>query len=154
MTVRHIQLSPAVITLAPETSLRQALDFMLERDINHLPVLAETGYLGLLDINDILSELLPPSARIQGGLHDLRFVGEGASLLSARLGGLADRAVGEIVRRDIPALHPDCPLLEAALLLSRQPAPLPVLDANGRLLGMLSRRGLLRHLTRRNGGAA
>lgn len=154
MTLRRVQLSPAVITLHPDMSLRQALDFMLDRGINHLPVLGDSGYLGLLEINDILRELIPPSARIQGGLQDLRFVGEGARLLTQRLQDLDSRTVGDAVRRDLPSLQPDCPLLEAALLLSRQSAPLPVLDPAGRLLGMLSRRALLRHLVSLQGEGA
>lgn len=154
MAVRHIQLAPAVITLDPGMSLRQALDFMLERQINHLPVLDDSGYRGLLDINDILKELIPASARVYGGLSDLRFAGEGAGLLTAHLRELSGRTVQELMRRDLPALRTDCPLLEAALLLSRQTAPLPVLDDQGRLLGMLSRRALLRHLARLEGEQA
>lgn len=154
MAVRHISLSPAVITLAPEMSLKQALGFMLEREINHLPVLDETGYCGLLDINDLLRELIPASARVYGGLNDLRFAGDSAGLLIAHLKELEARTVRELARRDLPVLRDDCPLLEAALLLSRQAAPLPVLDANGRLLGMLSRRALLRHLAQTAAGSA
>jgi CBS domain-containing protein len=146
MAVRNIPLSSAVITLSPEMNLKQALGFMLEREINHLPVMDAKGYCGLLDINDILCELIPASARVYGGLNDLRFAGDAAGLLIMHLKELAARSVGELMRRDLPALRGDCPLLEAALLLSRQAAPLPVLDADGRLLGMLSRRGLLRYL--------
>ena len=154
MAVRNIPLSPAVITLAPEMNLKQALGFMLERDINHLPVLDERGYYGLLDINDILRELIPASARVYGGLNDLRFAGDADRLLISHMNDLADKAVGDMARRDLPVLRDDCPLLEAALLLSRQAAPMPVLDADGRLLGMLSRRALLRHLVKAAEGQA
>jgi CBS domain-containing protein len=152
MAVRNLPLSPAVITLTPEMNLKQALGFMLDREINHLPVLDGQGYCGLLDINDILRELIPASARVYGGLNDLRFAGDAAGLLIMHLKELAGRSVGELMRRDLPALRDDCPLLEAALLLSRQAAPMPVLDGDGRLLGMLSRRALLRHLVNEAGG--
>jgi CBS domain-containing protein len=151
MAVRHIPLSPAVITLSPETSLKQALGFMLEREINHLPILDERGYRGMLDINDILHELIPASARVYGGLNDLRFAGDAAGLLTTHLKDLEGRTVCELARRDLPVLRDDCPVLEAALLLSRQAAPLPVLDGDGRLLGMLSRRRLLRYLVQQAG---
>lgn len=153
MAVRNIPLSPAVITLSTAMNLQQALGFMLEREINHLPVFDEQGYCGLLDINDILRELIPASARVYGGLNDLRFAGDAAGLLIMHMKELAARSVGELMRRDLPVLRDDCPLLEAALLLSRQAAPLPVLDAHGRLLGMLSRRALLRHMVHLAGGA-
>ena len=146
MSVRNVPLRPAVITLSPDMSLKQALGFMLEREINHLPILDEQGYHGLLDINDVLRKLIPASARVYGGLNDLRFAGDADRMLISHLKELEARSVGELMRRDLPVLRDDCPLLEAALLLSRQAAPLPVLAGDGRLLGMLSRRALLRHL--------
>jgi CBS domain-containing protein len=154
MAIRNIPLSPAVITLSPETSLKVALDFMLERQINHLPILDERGYRGMLDINDILRELIPASARVDGGLHDLRFAGDAAGLLTAHLKDLEGRTVCELGRRDLPALRDDCPLLEAALQLSREDSPLPVLDGAGRLLGMLSARRLLSYLMTQPGARA
>ena len=47
-----------------------------------------------------------------------------------------------------PPLDENCPLLEAALLLSNSLTPLPVVDSSGKLLGMLSRRGLLEYLAK------
>jgi len=44
-------------------------------------------------------------------------------------------------------LEDSCPLLEAALLLSKSPTPLPVVDHDRKLIGMLSRRGLLEYLS-------
>jgi len=59
--------------------------------------------------------------------------------------------VREVELRDLPTLDEDTPLLEAALLLHRHVAPLPVLDASGKFKGMLSRRTLLAHLIKKAG---
>ncbi|MGE5318999.1 MAG: HPP family protein [Hyphomicrobiaceae bacterium] len=146
MTLRSVPLLPEPACLNPDTSLLEALQLMLDKGVNHLPVCDAGSWAGLLDINDILGELLPASARGEHGLQDLRFVGEGTALIAAHLKQLANRQVREVELNELPALDEDTPLLEAALLLHRHAAPLPVLGADGALKGMLSRRALLAHL--------
>jgi CBS domain-containing protein len=151
MTVRAIPLLPQSTCVNPDTSLLDALHLMLEKGVNHLPVCDQDHWAGLVDINDILGELLPASARGRHGLHDLRFVGDGIPLIAAHIKELAARHVRDVELLDLPAMDEDTPLLEAALLLYRHAKPLPVLDADGRLKGMLSRRTLLAHLIHKAG---
>lgn len=146
MTLRAVPLPSEPACLHPDTSLLDALHRMLEQGVNHLPVCRGSEWAGLVDINDILGELLPASARGERGIKDLRFVGDGMALIAPHLGELANRRVNEVDLLDLPALDEDTPLLEAALLLHRHAVPLPVLGADRRLKGMLSRRVLLAHL--------
>lgn len=146
MTLRAVHLLPESACLTPDTSLLDALHTMLGKDVNHLPVCNNGVWAGLLDINDILGELLPISARGNHALQDLRFVGDGTPLIIAHLKDLAKIPVSKVDLYDLPTLDEDTPLLEAALLLHRHASPLPVLDSNGQFKGMLSRRVLLAHL--------
>lgn len=146
MTLRAITLLPEPVCVDPDTPLRDALQMMLTMRVNHLPVCERGGWIGLVDINDILGELLPVSARGEHALKDLRFAGDAIPLLAARLTTLADTPVRAVELRDLPTLDDDTPLLEAALLLHRHGKPLPVLTAAGQLRGMLSRRTLIAHL--------
>lgn len=146
MTLRAVPLLPEPVCVSPDTSLLDALNLMLDKGVNHIPVCDRGAWAGLVDINDVLGELLPVSARGERGLQDLRFVGDGVALIASHLKDLADKPVREMELRDLPALDEDTPLLEAALLLHRHAAPLPVLGADGKLKGMLSRRTLLAHL--------
>ena len=68
-------------------------------------------------------------ARGAHGLKDLRFVGDGTALIASHIEELANKPVREVELHDLPTLDEDTPLLEAALLLHRHVAPLPVLDA-------------------------
>ena len=77
MTLRAVTLQPEPLCVSPDTSLLDALHLMLDRGVNHLPVCDGGVWAGLVDINDILYELLPVSARGEHGLKDLRFVGDG-----------------------------------------------------------------------------
>jgi len=152
MTLRAVTLHPEPLCVSPDTSLLDALHLMLDKGVNHIPVCDGGAWAGLVDINDILYELLPVSARGEHGLKDLRFVGDGVSLIAGHLKDLANKPVREVELHDLPTLDEDTPLLEAALLLHRHVAPLPVLDADGKFKGMLSRRTLLKHLITRVGG--
>lgn len=151
MTLRVVPLQPESACLSQDTSLLDALRLMLDKGVNHLPVCNEGFWAGLVDINDILGELLPASARGEHGLKDLRFVGDGLALIAAHIKELANRPVREVVLHDLPTLDEDTPLLEAALLLHRHVKPLPVLGADNRLKGMLSRRILLTYLIAKSG---
>ncbi len=146
MTLRAVSLLSEPTCLHPDTSLLDALHLMLEKGVNHLPVCNGSEWAGLVDINDILGELLPASARGEFGLKDLRFVGDGMALITPHIKELATRRVSDVDLLDLPTLDEDTPLLEAALLLHRHATPLPVLGADGKLRGMLSRRALLAHL--------
>ena len=151
MTLRAITLLPEPFCVSPDTSLLETLHLMLDRGVNHIPVCDRGVWAGLVDINDILYELLPVSARVDHGLKDLRFVGDGIPLIAGHFKDLANKPVREVELHDLPTLDEDTPLLEAALLLHRHVAPLPVLDADGKFKGMLSRRTLLKHLIRTTG---
>ncbi len=146
MTLRAIILQPEPPCLSPDTPLLDALHLMLNQGVDHLPVCSNGVWGGLLDINDILGELLPISARGEHGLQNLRFVGDGASLIAAHLKDLGKKPVREVDLHDLPTLEENTPLMEAALLLHRHASPLPVLGADGTFKGMLSRQALLAHL--------
>ena len=152
MTLRAVPLHPEPLCVSPDTSLLDALRLMLDKGVNHIPVCDGGAWAGLVDINDILYELLPVSARGEHGLKDLRFVGDGVALIASHFRDLANKPVRDVELHDLPTLDEDTPLLEAALLLHRHVAPLPVLDADGKFKGMLSRRALLKHLITRMEG--
>lgn len=145
MTIQQIPLMPPVC-IAPGSSPVDALHLLVKRGFNHLPVCADGKLLGLLGINDLLLQIIPFSARIEGGLTDLRFAGDAQGLISSMLEQLKSRTVDSIMHQPEIVLSEDCPILEAALLLSKHNSPLPVLDRQGMLRGMLSRRALLSYL--------
>ncbi|BCB27430.1 hypothetical protein SKTS_23160 [Sulfurimicrobium lacus] len=152
MSIQSIPYCPPTIGILPETSLLDALKLMLEKQINHVPLRDGNGkFAGIVSTQAILSELIPASARVEHGLSDLKFAGDATRLLSSRLHDLEHRTVGEFAWKNVPVLNEDCPVLEAALLLSQSNAPLPVIGKDGTLLGMLSRRTLLDYLVQQAG---
>jgi CBS domain-containing protein len=152
MSIQSIPYHPPTIGLRPESSLLDALKLMIEKRINHVPLCDDKGgFAGIVSTQSILSELIPVSARMEHGLTDLKFAGDSARLLCSHLHGLEHRTAGELADKQVPVLEEDCPLLEAALLLSQNTSPLPVIGKDGKLRGMLSRRSLLAYLTQQAG---
>ncbi|MHB1083740.1 MAG: CBS domain-containing protein, partial [Thiobacillus sp.] len=102
MTLRTVPLLPESVCLSLDTPLLDALHLMLDKGVDHLPVCNNGAWAGLLEINDILGELLPISARGAHALQDLRFVGDGASLIAAHLNDLKIKPVREVDLHDLP----------------------------------------------------
>jgi len=152
MSIKAIPICPPSVCLSPDSSLKGALKLMLEKQINHIPICDATGkFEGTISTNAILRALIPASARIEGGLSNLAFVGDAMSMLTTHLHALENLKVGEFAKKDVPVLKEDCPTLEAALLLTQSTAPLPVVGKDGKLIGMLSRRALLAYLAQQAG---
>ena len=152
MTIETIPLIPPTLCLRPASSQRDALRQLLEHGVNHAPVCEAEIWVGLVTIRDLLGEVLPVSARMEDGLADLSFVGDASAMLTAHIKDMGQRTVAQLIRRDVPTLRRDHPLMETVLLLYRQATPLPVLAPDGRLLGMLSARALVQYLSDKAGG--
>lgn len=147
MPVSSIQLYPPNICISPDESLKHALELMLKNQFNHLAVCsADKQFVGILSTNAIIEAIMPASAQVEGGLSNLKFIGDAVRLLTAHLHKLETLKVGEFAKKDITVLFEDSPILEAAKQLASSTSPLPVLGRNGTLLGMLSRRALLSFL--------
>lgn len=136
----------AATIITPQASVAEALQIMLANRVNHVPVCDAGRYLGLIGVNDILRKLLPVGMETPHGMSDLKFAGDASRLLTSHYRHLRTLKVTDILEHR-QVLEDSCPLLEAALLLSKSPTPLPVVDHDRKLIGMLSRRGLLEYLS-------
>lgn len=149
MTIANIPCHPPTLFLKPDDTLMEALRLMLEKRVNHIPLCDGEGrFFGVVSTAAILNELIPASARGVHGLADLKFAGDATRLLSAHVRDLEKRTVLDVAKTTVPVLEESCPTLEAALLLSQNHSPLPVIGADGKLRGMLSRRALLNYLVK------
>lgn len=105
-----------VLTLSPDDDLAVAHDLFATGNVRHLPVLADGKLVGLLTQRDLIraSANLPPAV-VRG--------------LKAE----------EVMRRDLVTVRPGTPLRRAArLMLGRKIGCLPVLEAGGKLVGILT----------------
>ena len=146
MSVKDVLTLSRACALRANQPVKDAIGIMVQERVNHLPVCDAQGrYFGLVTVTQIMHYLLPESA---AALPDLRFAGDSEDVLKRRLAQLEERPLSQVADRTVAPLDENCPLLEAVLLLSKHEHPLPVIDANGRVLGMLGRRALINYLYR------
>jgi CBS domain-containing protein len=126
-----------VVTVGPETSTKYAAEVMAERGYAALPVVDDDDRLvGIVAEADVLRDRMPPDAR----LHARRDAPTRDALPSLLVHGVMSAGVRSVeAGADVADV--------ARLFVDERLRSVPVLD-HGRLVGIVSRRDLLRTLVR------
>ncbi len=139
-------MSPDPIVVRPETPLNEAIKILAERRFSGLPVVDDAGQLvGIISETDLMWQEtgVTPPAYIMF-LDSVIFLKNPAQYerdLHKALG----QTVGEVMSSDPITVSPDKPLREAAQLMhERKVHRLPVLDATGHVIGILTRGDIIR----------
>ena len=132
--VRDIMSSPA-ITVSPDTTLPAANALMKEKEIRHLPVLEKGRLVGIVSRGDLREASI--SASINADQYELHFL-------------LNKLTVGKLMTRKVRTVAPDALVVDAAdLMTEHKIAGLPVVDAEGAVVGIVTESDLLKMLVRR-----
>ncbi len=130
-----------VATVRPETPIKALVELLLGRDYRGVPVVdAAERVVGIVTNGDLVE---------RGGLAmRLELLATASQeAIQRELAALAasDRTAAEVMTRDVVTVLPDQSVLAAARLMTqRRLKRLPVVDAMGHLLGIVSRVDLLR----------
>ena len=137
-----------VITVATGDPVEKCANLMLEHNISGLPVLDESGrVVGIVTEGDLIRRAsrirAPGYLEILGGLIYLgspkKFVDEIKRAMSL--------SAGEMMTKKVVAVSPEDTLEQAAtLMVNNEINRLPVIDGKGKLVGIVSRRDIMRHL--------
>ena len=137
MLVREV-MTPHPVTVRPGTETKTALRLLDEHAVTSMAVVEEDSRIvGVVGEADLVREALPhdPRAHMIPPAEDPR---------PAR-----PHTVGEVMNRHPVAVHGDTDLSDAVeLMTSTAVKSLPVVDARGRVLGMVSRRDVVHLLAR------
>lgn len=130
------------LTIDPEAPLGAAMDVMRTKQIRHLPVVDDSGQLmGIITDRDLRQATFAPAIAEQLSLRAQR-----------RLRGLGqameDLRVQEAMTWVVATTHPEATLAHAALVMfERRVGSLPVVR-DGKLVGILTERDLLKALAK------
>lgn len=142
MKIREV-MTTEVVTVKPETALKEAAALLAERGISGLPVVDDDGaVVGILSEADILVKEGGAESRdgLFGWLFDTDFTIERK---------LRARTVGDAMSTPAITIGPDRPVHEAAArMVGDAVNRLPVVEKDGRLVGLVSRADLVRAFTR------
>jgi CBS domain-containing protein len=130
-----------VVIAIEDMPFKDLVQLLLDKGISGIPVVDQGGYLtGIVTEADLLrvgGAEGPRSVFVEWLLHPKRL-----ERLEALSGDVRAR---DVMTRDVVAVAPDTPLPEAVKALLRAGVKrLPVTDAEGRVIGIVSRRDLLR----------
>lgn len=115
-----------VAVLREEENLEQVTEGMERFKFRHLPVVDGERLVGMVSDRDILRASV---SRLE--------VGAGAGLTDAKI--KSSTFVASIMKRGMKTVGPETPLLDAARwLVSMKLSALPVVDDNGKLLGIVT----------------
>ncbi len=132
-----------VVSVRTDATLKDVAEILSVQRISGLPVLDEEGRLvGVVSEADILTKAR--GKKREGGI--LTWLGDGRDVAARKL--LA-RTAGEAMTAPVVFVSPTAPVFEAAtLMVDRNVNRLPVVDAEGRLVGIVTRADLVRAFTR------
>jgi CBS domain-containing protein len=126
----EVVMQSEVVTLAASDRLDLADDVMRLGQVRHIPVLEDGRVVGIVTHRDLLAASLSKILSFDPG---------------PRRTFLHSVDVGEVMARDVVTIAPGATLDEAAtLLLGRRIGCLPVVKADGTLVGLVTETDLLR----------
>ena len=129
-------MSTDLVTVGKTTSYKEVARLMTEHKVNMLPVVTKSGHLiGVVSETDVLRKEERRFRRLVSGISGR------ARRVQAKAQA---RTAAELMTSPVITTHPDASLASAARLMNdHHIRRLPVLDASGTLIGMVSRRDLL-----------
>jgi CBS domain-containing protein len=135
------------VRVREQTSVAEAARLLQSTSCSDLMVVGEANeWLGVVSEGDLLRACLPAYADLGG-----RSLVEAGDVLLARAARAATSTVAPLVLRNVIRVAPGDALLRAATVMaSMQIRRLPVVDADGRLVGTLARADLVAGLVARD----
>lgn len=134
------------IVVRPQTPLNEAIQILAERHISGLPVVDDAGQLvGIISETDLMWQEtgVTPPAYIM--FLDSVIYLKNPTTYERDLHKALGQTVGEVMTSDPVTVTLDKPLKEAAQLMhEREVRRLPVLDAEGHVIGILTRGDIIR----------
>lgn len=131
-------------SLERDTPIRQAISLLENSGLSSLPVVDEEGkVVGVISERDIIRALLPSYVDM---LHSTSFL-PSLDQLKKRLEDIGNQPVERYMTREVVTVQPeDTDLYVADIMLRKGLKQLPVVDREGRLVGVVRRIDLLSRL--------
>lgn len=138
MLVRDRMSSPAV-TVTPETPFQDALSLMRDRKFRRLPVVNDHGRLvGIVSERDLLHAAPSPATSLS--VWEVNYL-------------LWKLKIADVMTENVVTVTPETPIEDAAALMtSRKIGGLPVVDAHGAVLGLITETDIFSAFTELLGG--
>ncbi len=136
-----------VVSVEPGTEVTQVAQLMVTHGVSGIPVVEAGRIVGIVTERDIVAQEMEVDVPAYGTFLDAVFKLPWDKSDEELRRVLATTA-GELMSTDVVSVLPSTTVREAAgLMYKRRLNPLPVVDANGTLVGIVSRSDIVRLLT-------
>lgn len=120
------------ITISPGDRVSHARRIMLDNDIGRLPIVENNDVVGIITEKDVARAMMNFRALVPDNQQDER---------------IRNLIVGDIMTRNVISVRSNTPIMEViSILLKENIGGVPVLNLKDELVGVISRRGIIKHL--------
>ncbi|MFA4955437.1 MAG: CBS domain-containing protein [Candidatus Methanoperedens sp.] len=120
------------ITVSPGDRVSHARRIMLDNNIGRLPIVENNDVVGIITEKDVARAMMNFRALVPDNQQDER---------------IRNLIVGDIMTRNVISVRTNTPIMEViSTLLKENIGGVPVLNLKDELVGIVSRRGIIRHL--------
>lgn len=120
------------ISVSPGERVAHARRLMIDNDIGRLPVIENGNLVGIITERDVANSMMNFRTLVPDNQQDER---------------IRNLIVGDIMTRNVRSVRTNTPISELiSLMLDKNIGGVPVLNLNDELVGIVSRRGIIRRL--------
>lgn len=137
-------MNPDCLKVNQKDRLWDMINAILGSNQDSTPVVDDSGRLvGMVSIHDVFERLMPSYIAMDEKLMEVMH----ESYFEERFHKIEHLTAGDLMHKEIDTAAPEDSVIRVvALLVQHKRRSLPVIDEDGILLGMVSRRGILRRL--------
>jgi CBS domain-containing protein len=120
------------ITVSPGDRVSHARRIMLDNNIGRLPIVENNDVVGIITEKDVARAMMNFRALVPDNQQDER---------------IRNLIVGDIMTRSVKTVRTNTPIMDViSILLAENIGGVPVLNLKDELVGVVSRRGIIKHL--------
>jgi CBS domain-containing protein len=151
MLVKDV-MSKNVITISPEESISDAIEKMAKNNISGLIVVDNNKVVGVISESDVLKVLGSEFPEIKASANltfSILLLLESGVKMIREMKKIGKLKVKDVMSKKVFFVKPEDTILEAARIMSKKDVRrLPVIDEDGKLVGVISRTDILRALVK------
>lgn len=146
ITVQEI-MTTEVITVDPDTSVKEAANIMSKNNISGLPVIKENKLVGIITENDLIIKdkklHFPEYINVLGGIIYL----ESYKKFKEEFKKFVAIKVKELMTEDVITAKPETNIKDVAnIMYQKDINRIPVEDDTGKLIGIVTRGNIVKHI--------